>query len=127
MAVLFFASCKNEKKALPSDNEMELVKDVTIEGLAQASFGVRGNCSMCKSTIEDAATSIHGVVTANWHINAKKVDVSFDESKTDVMAIHNAIAASGYDTEKVSADEVAYKAVPECCKYERDMEMNQSE
>lgn len=50
--------------------------------------------------------------------------VSFDASKTDEMSIHNAIANSGYDTEKVAGNEEAYKNLPGCCKYDHSMEMN---
>ena len=42
------------------------------------------------------------------------------------MAIHNAIAASGYDTEKVAGNEEAYDGLPGCCKYDHNMAMNQS-
>jgi hypothetical protein len=42
------------------------------------------------------------------------------------MTIHKAIAASGYDTEKVMGDEDAYEGLPGCCKYDHDMMMNQS-
>ncbi len=56
----------------------------------------------------------------------KKIDVSFDDSKTNAMAIHKAIAASGYDTEKVAGSDDAYKNLPDCCQYDHSMAMNQS-
>jgi hypothetical protein len=40
------------------------------------------------------------------------------------MAIHKAIATSGYDTEKMAGNEEAYENLPGCCKYDHDMEMN---
>ncbi len=89
------------------------------------SFGVRGNCGMCKETIEKAANSVEGVSKAVWDKEQKKIEVSFDSSKTNEMAIHEAIAASGYDTEKVNGSKAAYKKLPGCCKYDHDMEMNQ--
>ncbi len=89
------------------------------------SFGVRGNCTMCKSTIETAANAIDGVQKAIWNVDKKKIDVSFDNTKTNEITIHNAIAASGYDTEKVKGDLTAYNQLPECCQYEHEMEMNQ--
>jgi hypothetical protein len=52
--------------------------------------------------------------------------VSFDDTKTTAMAIHNAIAASRYDTEKVAGSEDAYQNLPGCCKYDHEMTMNQS-
>lgn len=116
-------SCKNETKKVEETTTTEVSNEIAMTDL---SFGVRGNCGMCKSTIEKAANSVEGVASANWDVDKKKIDVSFDDTKTDVMAIHNAIAASGYDTEKVAGDEEAYDGLPGCCKYDHEMMMNQS-
>jgi len=118
-------SCKNETKQEKESTEAktEVFKDMAM---ADISFGVRGNCGMCKKTIEKAANKVDGVASANWDVDKKKIDVSFDDTKTDAIAIHNAIASSGYDTEKVSGNEDAYSSLPGCCKYEHDMVMNQS-
>jgi len=123
IAVLGFTSCKNETKKETETTTTEVSKDMAMTDL---SFGVRGNCGMCKSTIEKAANAVDGVASANWDVDKKKIDVSFDDSKTDAMAIHNAIAASGYDTEKVAGSEEAYKDLPGCCQYDHEMMMNQS-
>jgi len=90
----------------------------------EAIFGVRGNCGMCKSTIEKAASGIAGVSSAIWDKENKKIDVSFDASKTSLDKIHNAIAASGYDTDKVKADGKAYNNLAGCCQYDKEMKMN---
>ncbi|VAW15657.1 Probable Co/Zn/Cd efflux system membrane fusion protein [hydrothermal vent metagenome] len=90
----------------------------------EATFGVRGNCGMCKSTIEKAANSIDGVSSATWDKENKKIDVSFDATKTSLDKIHNAIAASGYDTDKVKADGKAYNNLAGCCQYDKEMKMN---
>ena len=116
-------SCKNETKKVEETTAAEVSKEIAMTDL---SFGVRGNCGMCKSTIEKAANSVEGVASANWDVDKKKIDVSFDDTKTDAMAIHKAIAASGYDTEKVAGDEEAYDGLPGCCKYDHEMMMNQS-
>lgn len=121
---VLFTSCKNEAKKETKDSpKIEAVKTIAM---TNTSFGVRGNCGMCKNTIEKAANGVAGVTSAIWDRNKKKIDVSFDESKTNVMAIHNAIAASGYDTEKVAGNEEAYNGLPGCCKYDHSMLMNQS-
>ena len=123
IAALGLTSCKNEtKKETETTTTTEMSKDMAMTEL---SFGVRGNCGMCKSTIEKAANGVEGVASANWDVDKKKIDVSFDDSKTDAMAIHKAIAASGYDTEKVAGDEEAYNGLPGCCKYDHEMAMNQ--
>ena len=124
VATVAFISCKNETtKNVETSPKTEAAKDIAM---TNASFGVRGNCGMCKNTIEKAAKEVSGVTNAAWDVNKKKIDVSFDGSKTNEMAIHNAIAASGYDTEKVAGNEEAYKNLPGCCKYDHNMEMNQS-
>ena len=115
-------SCKNETKKV--DNTTTVIsKDMAMTDL---SFGVRGNCGMCKTTIEKAANGVDGVSKANWDKDKKKIDVSFDANKTDVMAIHKAIAASGYDTDKLDGDLEAYDNLPSCCKYDHEMQMNHS-
>ena len=123
IAALGLTSCKNETKKETETTTTEMSKDMAMTDL---SFGVRGNCGMCKSTIEKAANSVEGVASANWDVDKKKIDVSFDDTKTDAMAIHKAIASSGYDTEKVAGDEEAYEDLPGCCKYDHEMMMNQS-
>ncbi|MDX1773509.1 heavy-metal-associated domain-containing protein [Oceanihabitans sediminis] len=127
IAAMGLTSCKDEAKKEVETTVTEVTSEVTKEvAAAEISFGVRGNCGMCKTTIEKAANSVEGVAEANWDVDKKKIDVSFDETKTDEMSIHNAIAASGYDTEKVAGDLAAYENLPGCCKYDHDMQMNQS-
>ena len=123
IAALGLTSCKNETKKVEETTTTEVSKEI---GMTDLSFGVRGNCGMCKSTIEKAANSVEGVASANWDVDKKKIDVSFDDTKTDAMAIHKAIAASGYDTEKVAGSVEAYDGLPGCCQYDHEMMMNQS-
>ena len=123
IAAMGLTSCKNEVKKDTDSTKNEMSHDMAM---AEMSFGVRGNCGMCKTTIEEAANGVDGVAKATWDVDKKKIDVSFDDSKTNEMAIHNAIAASGYDTEKVSGDEEAYENLPGCCQYDHEMMMNQS-
>lgn len=121
IAAMAFTSCKNEAKKDTKTISTEVSKEIA---LADLTFGVRGNCGMCKSTIEKAAKSVEGVANAAWDVDKKKVDVSFDENTTDAMTIHNAIATSGYDTEKMVGNNQAYENLPGCCKYDQNMEMN---
>ena len=123
IAALVFTSCKNEAK--------KEIKTTTTEVSVAAvktnlTFGVRGNCGMCKMTIEKAANSVEGVASAIWDVDQKKIDISFDDGKIDAVAIHKAIAASGYDTEQVAGNEEAYDGLPGCCKYDHAMVMNVS-
>ena len=123
LATIGLASCKNEAKKETKEvqTEQTLGKEVAM---TTATFGVRGNCGMCKSTIEKAVDNVDGVVSADWDKLKKQINVSFDDSKTDLDAIHNAVAASGYDTDKVSGNEEAYGNLPGCCQYDHNMEMS---
>jgi len=49
IAALGLTSCKNETKQEKETTTKEVSKDIAMTEL---SFGVRGNCGMCKSTIE---------------------------------------------------------------------------
>lgn len=122
--VTFLAmSCKGEVK----NNGDSAIKTEDAKQLANVdiSFGVRGNCGMCKKTIEKAVNAVDGVTKAVWDVDKKKIDVSFDDAKANEMAIHHAIAASGYDTEKVMGNLNAYNNLPGCCQYDHEMVMNQ--
>ncbi|PWK19597.1 heavy-metal-associated domain-containing protein [Xanthomarina spongicola] len=123
IAAMGLTSCNSQTKKEVNTSTTEVSQELAM---ANTTFGVRGNCGMCKKTIEKAANSVDGVSNASWDVDKKKIDVSFDDSKTDAMTIHNAIAASGYDTEMVAGDLDAYDGLPGCCKYDHEMAMNQT-
>lgn len=83
-------------------------------------FKVYGNCGMCENRIEKATTDLDGVTKAEWNMETSMLKVTFDESKLKVEKIHKAVAAVGHDTDKVKAKDEVYKALPGCCKYERE-------
>lgn len=122
LAVIGMISCKNQ-----TEEKQEMTEEANEIAMAETTFGVRGNCGMCKKNIETAANSVEGVVIANWDIDLKKIDVKFDDTKTDEKAIHKAIAASGYDTDQVAGNEDAYKNLPQCCQFDHTMEMSLTE
>ena len=121
-SVLTVVSCMNNKQPevkvieVPATKTAEIIKsDVT--------FGVRGNCGMCKSTIESATMSVEGVDTASWSTESKMISINVSTEINDqfINDIHNAIAKSGYDTELSTALEEDYDKLPMCCKYNREM------
>lgn len=121
-SVLTVVSCMNNKQPevkvieVPATKTAEIIKsDVT--------FGVRGNCGMCKSTIESATMSIEGVDTATWSTESKMISINVSTEINDQLIndIHNAIAKSGYDTELSTAVDEDYDKLPMCCKYNREM------
>lgn len=121
-SVFTVISCMNNKQPevkvieVPATKTAEIIKsDVT--------FGVRGNCGMCKSTIESATMSIEGVDTATWSTESKMISINVSTEINDqfINDIHNAIAKSGYDTELSTAVDEDYDKLPMCCKYNREM------
>ncbi len=99
---------------------MEMPGDTTSsEQIIRASFGVSGNCELCKDRIEKAALSVNGVSKAVWDINKKNLDIIFDKGKTDVMTVQKAVAKAGHDTDMIKADDKVYAALPECCLYRK--------
>ena len=75
---------------------------------------------MCEKRIEKTAKSVKGVESADWNLETKMIEVTYDESKTDVDKIKAAIAKVGHDTDKYKADDKVYSHLPACCKYERE-------
>jgi periplasmic mercuric ion binding protein len=93
--------------------------DVEVGDVQLAEFSVNGNCSMCKQRIEEAATSVSGVTSAEWDVNAKTIEIAMDQG-TDLHEVHMAIAKAGHDTEMHRATDEAYDNLHACCKYERE-------
>ena len=86
----------------------------------KANFQVSGNCDMCKTKIEKAATGVEGVKTARWNVVNGKIKVKFNPAITNTDKIQQAIAIIGYDNEKHKATDEVYNNLHHCCQYERE-------
>jgi mercuric ion binding protein len=80
---------------------------------------VYGNCGQCKTRIEKAAKSVQGVTKATWADTDETLTVTFDDTKTSVTKIEEAVAKVGHDTDHAKATDKSYNALPGCCKYDR--------
>jgi len=80
---------------------------------------VWGNCGMCKKTIEKSLKGVEGIESASWDKNTKVLSVSYDDSKISMKKIEEKVAAVGYDTQNVKANDAAYNNLAECCQYNR--------
>jgi copper chaperone CopZ len=80
---------------------------------------VKGNCGMCEKRIEKAASSVDGVSKADWSKETKKLEVTFNDTKTDLDKVEVAIAMVDHDTPKHKASTEVYDKLPDCCKYKR--------
>ena len=104
------------------ENEAEISNPEKVETIVElmgneTTFGVKGNCKMCKKTIETAALSLDGVHKAVWDVETKQIDLVYDDQLVELMTIHNTIANSGYSTELVNLNKEAYDNLPMCCQY----------
>ena len=127
--IMWFVSCNEQvvvKKApTPETTTSELKSDYSI--------GVKGNCGMCKSTIEKAVKGLDFVKNAEWGIKTKILDVEFIDSVNSDLdpllavalldSLNLAINESGYETMNSTANQSSYDALPGCCKYDRNMQV----
>lgn len=88
-------------------------------------FKVKGNGEACKERIEEAATSVEGVTSAEWDIESKMLTVEFDENVTTRDEIEVALAEVGHDTPNHKAKDEAYEKLPEGSKYREGGELNE--
>ena len=80
---------------------------------------VWGVCDECKGKIEKAAKQ-GGAAAADWNMNNYMLVINYNADKTSALDIEKSIAAVGYDTQDVKADDAVYKKLPECCQYKRE-------
>lgn len=80
---------------------------------------VYGSCGQCKTRIENAAKSVQGVTKATWTQKDEMLTVTFDDTKTTLLKIEEAIVRVGHDTGKLKADDKTYMALPDCCHYRK--------
>tara|TARA_B100000686_G_C16112422_1_gene628544 strand:+ start:206 stop:601 length:396 start_codon:yes stop_codon:yes gene_type:complete len=119
IATTLIISCENNKKT-----ETVTVKHQASITNPEISFGVRGNCGMCKTTIQKAALSVDGVEEASWDMQTKVLDIRTNSNLDSItVKIHEAVAKSGYDTGLISANDEDYNNLPGCCQYNREMEI----
>ncbi|MDA9622518.1 heavy-metal-associated domain-containing protein [Flavobacteriaceae bacterium] len=107
---------------IPTD-QVENVDQKEVEAIVElmgteTSFAVKGNCKMCKKTIETAALSMEGVLNADWDVKTKQINLVYDDQFIELTTIHNAIAQSGYSTDLVDLNQEAYDNLPMCCQYD---------
>lgn len=95
-------------------------KNETSDDKTKTEFKVYGNCGMCENRIEKATKGIDGVYSADWDKVTKMIVVEFNPSKVKVITLHETIAEAGHDTEKATAEDKVYNALPGCCKYDRE-------
>ena len=88
----------------------------TTTSVVTDTITISGNCSQCKTRIEDAAY-VKGVKKANWDEKTKILTVTYSTSKANLNSIATAIAKVGHDSRLAVASEKDYRKIPDCCAY----------
>ncbi|MCK9613270.1 MAG: cation transporter [Bacteroidales bacterium] len=83
-------------------------------------FGVKGKCGMCKTTIESALKNKKGIISCTWDLSTNKLSVTYIPETITIEKIHQLVADAGYDTDKIKASDKAYNKLPACCQYQRN-------
>ena len=119
--IMWFVGCK--EKVLIKNAPISNI-DISTSTQSDYSIGVKGNCGMCKTTIEKAVKGLDFVENAEWGIQTKILDVEFSDSSIfDLEKLNIAITESGYETMSSTANQSSYDALPGCCKYDRNMQV----
>ena len=123
VALLAIALGSNSFAQMQDHSKMDMSKSKTDSKMDMAStktetLQVSGKCNMCKARIEKAA-KLDGVSKAEWNLKNKLLTVTFDSAKTNMDMIAKKVASVGHDNSKVKADDKAYNALDDCCKYDR--------
>ncbi|TXH21132.1 MAG: hypothetical protein E6Q95_04400 [Chitinophagaceae bacterium] len=97
---------------------LSLGVNAQVKNAKTETFAVKGNCGMCKKTIEKAG-NLKDVSEVNWDKDKKQVTIVYDSKKTTADAVLQKIADAGYDNEKFTAKDEVYAKLHGCCKYDR--------
>ncbi|GIN73338.1 copper chaperone CopZ [Bacillus sp. J14TS2] len=66
--------------------------------MTNKTLNVQGmSCGHCVNSIEGSVGDLNGVETVKVHLQAGKVDVTFDPEKVDLKDITEVIEEQGYD------------------------------
>jgi len=96
-----------------------LTQSQTKNKNAKHTFEVNGNCDQCQKRIQKAAFSVSGVKMAMWDMESHQMTVLINEEKCELLAVKQAIAKVGHDSDEVKATDEAYQNLHGCCLYER--------
>ncbi len=108
------------KKIILSIVTLLLLNQVSLAQSKTDTIYAKGNCGHCQERIEATVKGINGVSYASWDPSFARLVCTYDAAVTNNTAIQKVIASVGHDTDLFRADDKVYKALPGCCKYERD-------
>ena len=73
-------------------------------------------CEECKTYIEERMIREYGIISVNGNYQKKTTTVSWYTDRTTAENIKVIFSYLGFDADDVTADEIAFKKLPACCK-----------
>lgn len=104
--ISIIAACSSAKTA----------QGTTKTDLQTCQIQTSAQCGSCQTRIEGALVKQKGVKSATLDLKTKQIKIKYDAAITSIEALRTAIAAMGYDADKIAADNTAYEKLPACCK-----------
>ncbi len=78
----------------------------------------------CVEKIETAAASVEGVISTNWDKEEKELEIVFEENKTSLTEIEQAISEAGFSTPNYEVQANAQTRVPRECRIRHAITFN---
>ena len=100
------------------------ISTAQTKNLQTVDVKVYGNCGMCKKTIENAG-NVKDKSKAEWNAETAMAKITIDSTKTSIDDVLKRIAAVGYDSEKIRAEDEVYNNLHGCCQYDRPAKKDQ--
>ncbi|SDQ37764.1 Outer membrane receptor proteins, mostly Fe transport [Chryseobacterium soldanellicola] len=98
---------------------------IFAQNLSKSQFKVKGNCEMCKERIETIAKKA-GAKEARYSIDSQTLTLETG-SNISTDEILKKVAEAGHDNEKFKASNENYESLPECCHYNRELQIQTTE
>lgn len=73
-------------------------------------------CEECKTYLEERMIREYGIIAVNANYQKKTTTVSWYTDRTTAENIKVIFSYLGFDADDVTADEIAFKKLPPCCK-----------
>ena len=88
-----------------------------VKATAKAVFKTpQVQCEECKTYIEERMIREYGIISVNGNYQKKTTTVSWYTDRTTAENIKVIFSYLGFDADDVTADEIAFKKLPPCCK-----------
>lgn len=90
---MLFTACNNKNEKSQEDPE-----EVSVENLEKVEIKVTGmTCGNCEDKVQKEVTSLGGIQSVEASHETENAVIEYDKSRTDIEAIKNAIAESGFE------------------------------